>query len=208
MEEFEILPLALLSRGRFHDAGGRRLEGDVKEVVKAAAGGKALYVIDADGVAANRPNLDVIKRASRHAELWVDAGPRFSDDAMDIFVAGADRVTVRSSMVRGEEELRELAELSDASFLGVEYDPRLRPNPEWRDLSESVVRRLSEELGLGVVVIDVASGSGNGQIARPIVGAWEGFGGRKFALGGKVDERVESDLRTLGFAGAIGSRRP
>lgn len=176
-------------------------------MVKQAAGGKALYVIDADGIASNKPNLRLLKAASRKAELWVDAGPRYADDAMDLFVGGADRVTARWSKLRSEDELAELAELSEDAYLGVEYDGGFRQNPGMKATAERDMREIATKFGVGVVVVDLKSGAGSGAPSRGVVSAWEGFNGRKYALGGDFDEHSIADLRSLGFSGAIGTRR-
>jgi uncharacterized protein related to proFAR isomerase len=207
LEDFELLPLLLVSRGRFHSADGALLEGEASDVVKKAADGKALYIIDADGISSNKPNIGLLKAASRKAELWVDAGPRYADDAMDLFIGGADRVTARWSKLRSEDELAELAELSEDVYLGVEYDAGFRQNPGMNASSERAVREIATKFGVGVVVVDVKSGSGLGGLSKGFLSGWEGFNGRKYALGGEIDEHVVGDLRSLGFAGAIGARR-
>ena len=55
-----------------------------------------IYLLDLDGTEKNRPNLDVYQRLAGIYTRWVDAGPRRLGDVVDILMAGATRVTIRS----------------------------------------------------------------------------------------------------------------
>lgn len=48
-----------------------------------------IYLVDVDGVVRNEPQLDYLQEISRGHSVWVEAGPRSSDQVIDIVVAGA-----------------------------------------------------------------------------------------------------------------------
>lgn len=117
---------------------------------------------------------------------------------MDLFVAGAESVTLRWNTVASVEELREAASLCDPAglFVGLEFPGGrfLRHRKDARD-ARGVVS-LAEELGLGVVfmVEDVSPVVLRGlplssQVANFVQGPVWGRG---------------EELEALGFAGALG----
>lgn len=73
--------------------------------------GKVL-VWDLEGIERNRPNLALV----RHFEgepVWVDAGVRHAEGAVDVLVAGAERAVVGTKTLRSLTEFDEARELSD-----------------------------------------------------------------------------------------------
>lgn len=76
-----------------------------------------VYVVDLDGIERGEPQLDYIQELSREATIWVDAGIRNSDQAIDILVAGASRAVLSSATLDGPREVRRSWRLStDISF--------------------------------------------------------------------------------------------
>ena len=71
-----------------------------------------VLVWDLDGIERNRPNLGLV----RHFEgepVWVDAGVRHAEGAVDVLVAGAERAVVGTKTLRSLSELDEARELSE-----------------------------------------------------------------------------------------------
>ncbi len=71
-----------------------------------------VLVWDLDGIERNRPNLALV----RHFEgepVWVDAGVRHAEGAVDVLVAGAERAVVGTKTLRSLSELDEARELSE-----------------------------------------------------------------------------------------------
>jgi hypothetical protein len=64
-----------------------------------------LYVIDLDGIDRDSPQLDYLQEMSRDGELWVDAGIRTADQAIDVLIAGASRAVLSSSALDSPEEV-------------------------------------------------------------------------------------------------------
>ena len=64
-----------------------------------------LYVIDLDGIDRDSPQLDYLQEMSRDGELWVDAGVRTADQAIDVLIAGASRAVLSSSALESIDEV-------------------------------------------------------------------------------------------------------
>lgn len=116
MSEIEVLPRILIldgeavyeKEGEFHQIDVVASEG-VDNLI--ATHGKVLMV-DLNGFRTNRPRLDFIKMFEKKS-IWVDAGVRLADFAIDIFIGGAERTILRTETLNSLDELRKAHELSD-----------------------------------------------------------------------------------------------
>jgi len=70
----------------------------IRTLTKRLTANQPLYLLDDDGITANRPNYNTYQRLSTHADLWIDAGPRSLDDAIDLIMAGATTLVIRPSL--------------------------------------------------------------------------------------------------------------
>lgn len=155
-----------------------------------------LVLVDVTGVRTNDADLEFLQAAGRrHASLWVDAGSRYATDAMDLFVAGAETVTLRWNTLHSADELQEASEMTQAGslFVGLEY-PRgafLR-NPRDPRGPEEVVK-LAESVGAGVVYyVDRADES----FLRALPPAT-----LRYAQGAPLS--AAQDLQAMGFRGML-----
>ncbi len=110
-----MIPAVMIQRGRaltpgpdgpvlLKDDAGR--PADVLDLAdRLIAEHGRLYVIDLDGIDRDSPQLDYLQEMSRDGELWVDAGVRTADQAIDILVAGASRAVLSSSALDAPEEV-------------------------------------------------------------------------------------------------------
>jgi hypothetical protein len=57
-----------------------------------------IYILDIYGINKDKPNLCIYQRLSRDFELWIDSGPRNLGDVVDVFLAGANKITIRRSI--------------------------------------------------------------------------------------------------------------
>ncbi len=57
-----------------------------------------VYFYDEDGINNDKPNLCLIPKLSKHADLWVDTGPRDFGAVVDILMAGASHITLRQNL--------------------------------------------------------------------------------------------------------------
>lgn len=89
-----VVPLVHTKKGRLHDG----LDGEpltVDEVFARVQKDTMLYVLDADGIEHDNPDLELYQQLTEHCVLWVDDGPRRIDDVMDTIMAGATNLTIR-----------------------------------------------------------------------------------------------------------------
>jgi hypothetical protein len=79
-----------------------------------------LYVVDLDGIERADPQLDYVQEIARDMTLWVDAGVRTADQAIDVLVAGAGRAVLSSAYLRGPRQLSRAWKLSTELAFEVE----------------------------------------------------------------------------------------
>jgi hypothetical protein len=148
---FETLPVLHVERRRLPEYPGVDPEEAFTRLGRRFG---RLALVDVTGVRTNDADLEFLQTTGRrHASLWVDAGSRYATDAMDLFVAGAETVTMRWNTLHAAEELREASDMTQAGnlFVGLEY-PRgafLRNARDPRSADEVV--KLAESVGAGVV---------------------------------------------------------
>ncbi len=116
MATIEILPRTNMLDGRMvyeTDDDYQPLDLDFCESVEKLIFeyGKTL-VVDLNGFRSNRPRLDIIRMFEKKP-IWVDAGVRLADVAIDIFIGGAEKTVLRTATLASMEELRKAHELSD-----------------------------------------------------------------------------------------------
>lgn len=92
-----MIPIIYIKKKKIVDDNGRilKVSKEIGEVVKSL--GKEygeVYLVDIDGLEKNKADLNLYGKLS-HDSLWIDAGPRFLGDLVDLFVAGASKVTIR-----------------------------------------------------------------------------------------------------------------
>lgn len=149
---FETLPVVHLERGAFPEYPDADPERALTELARRFG---RVVLVDAGGVRANDADLEFVQTASRRRAVWVDAGSRFATDAMDLFVAGAETVTMRWNTLDSADELAEAAGLCQPGslFLALEF-PRgqfLRHRADKRDAEE--VARFAAEHSVGLVFV-------------------------------------------------------
>jgi hypothetical protein len=85
-----------------------------------------LYCLDLDGIEKEKPNLCSYPKLSKHFSLWVDAGPRNLGDIVDAVLAGAQKITVRTSLWQNfdSSKVRDITECE----LFVDFDPKCYSN--------------------------------------------------------------------------------
>ena len=150
-----LMPCLMLSKGRIMlpaeggPATARTKEGkpfDLFEVAdKLIAQYGRLYVVDLDGVDHDQPELDYLQEIARGGEIWVDAGVRTADAAIDVLVAGAQRAILSTAFLRSERELRRAWRLSSDLVFELEVRKGLVAGPtlEWAG-------RRPEEVAAGI----------------------------------------------------------
>lgn len=149
---FETVPVVHLDRSRFPEFPDADPEAALAQLAKRF---ERIAIVDVEGIRTNEPHVEFIQTASRKRSLWVDAGSRYAEDAMDLFIAGADTVTMRWNTLDSPKELDEAASLCQPGslLLGLEF-PRGAFLHHARDKRGAAdVARFAESLGVGLVIL-------------------------------------------------------
>ncbi len=110
-------------------------------------------VSDLEGINRDRPQLELIKEISTKMELWVDGGSRSADSAIDILVAGAEKVVMGTKTLKDLEELEKAFELSENVILGIDYDNGIVSLKKTiRDMSPLDLAREAKKMGLENII--------------------------------------------------------
>lgn len=149
---FETLPVVHLDEGRFPEYPAEDAERVLTTLARRFG---RVVLVDVAGVRENDADLEFLSLAARRRAIWMDAGSRYATDAMDLFIAGADAVTLRWNTLDSPEELEEAAELCQPGtlFLALEY-PRgafLRNPRDKRDAAD--VAAFAASIGVGLVFV-------------------------------------------------------
>ncbi len=164
-----IVPCLMIGRGRVmlpadggpriaRDSDGRPL--DVLDTVDLLlAEFPRLYVVDLDGVDDGQPQLDYLQEICRSADVWVDAGVRNADQAIDVLVTGARRAVLSSAYLESAKELRRSWKLSQDLVFEVEVDDgRVHArSQEWDGRAVAEVLGPARDLGLADVMLGFRS---------------------------------------------------
>ncbi len=114
-----------------------------------------LFVVDLEAIDGRDPQLDLMQEVSREISLWVDAGVRTADQAIDVLVAGAERAVLSSARLNGPEELARAWSLSPNLAVEIELqDGTLTPvHPDWRAASAAdLAQRVLTEAQVPLIV--------------------------------------------------------
>ena len=114
-----------------------------------------LYLADLDGLEQNNPQVEYIQELSREMPLWVDAGVRRAELAIDILVAGAQKAVLSSSYLGGPRELRRAWKLSTELVFELEtVSGHLEGVPaSWETQDPLEMVRIAREVGIPEVVV-------------------------------------------------------
>lgn len=190
---FETLPVVHLEAGRFPEYPGVDPERVLTQLARRFG---RVALVDVEGIRSNEPQVEFLQAASRRRALWVDAGSRYATDAMDVFVAGADALTMRWNTLRDARELDEAAQLAQPGslFLALEFPKgHFLPNPRDKRGPEQVVQ-LAESAGVDVVMIGDALDSSALRGLPPA---------RTHRWVQGLPRRLLGDAESMGFAGAL-----
>ncbi len=113
-----------------------------------------IYVVDLTGIEHGEAQLDYLQELSRDAVLWVDAGVRTVDQAIDVLVTGAQRAVLSSSRLEGPGELRQAWQLSSEIAFEVEIEEgAARADSGWGSHEPAAVARAARGSGPDQLVI-------------------------------------------------------
>jgi hypothetical protein len=160
-----LMPCVMLRRGRVCRPGpdgpvpSRTAQGtdvDAFDVLDALAPQyRSVYLVDLDGLERNVPQLEYIQELSRDTTLWVDAGVRRADGAIDILVAGAERAVLSSSYLQGPRELKRAWKLSTEIVFEVELSDGIASpaDPGWGSADAVALAASARAAGPDTVIL-------------------------------------------------------
>lgn len=151
------------------DADGRPL--DVLDTAdRLLADYPRLYVVDLDGVDHGQPQLDYLQEICRTQDVWVDAGVRTSEMAIDVLVTGARRAVLSTAYLEGPRELRRAWKLSPDLVFEVEVRGATAQAhaAEWHQQPVREVLRSARELGLTETMLGFREGPVDWQLAAEV----------------------------------------
>ncbi len=158
-----------------------------------------LYVVDLDGIEDNRPQLDFLQEIAREADVWIDAGPRTADQAIDILITGGRRAVLSTAYLRSEDELRKAWALSPD--LAVEVEVRdsgvVAAEPAWTGRPVPEIAAAVRAVGVEQVVVSYRERDTDWSSVRSVAD-----GGPTW-VGGTFERSQASALGPTGAAGAI-----
>ena len=175
-----LVPCLMLSKGRIMlpaeggPAPAHPKEGgsfDLFEVAdRLMAEHGRLYVVDLDGIDRDQPQLDYLQEIAPGGEIWVDAGVRNADQAIDVLVAGAQRAILSTAFLESERELRRAWRLSSDLVFEIEVRDRKVASrvPEWSGQDPMAVAALARAEGPGDVVLSFREYPVDWATVRPI----------------------------------------
>jgi len=95
-----------------------------------------ILITDINGINRDKPQLELSRELSTKMKLWIDAGSRTRDGAIDILVAGAERVVLGTKTLIDLGELEKALELSENVVLDIDYDDGIvSPRKTIREMS-------------------------------------------------------------------------
>ena len=204
-----LLPCLLISHGRImvpgeggpvvaRDAG--RSPYDLFDVSdRLMAEYRRLYLVDLDGVDQDRPQLDYLQEIARAGEVWVDAGVRSADQAIDVLVGGAQRAVLSTAFLRSEKELKRAWRLSSDVLFEIEIRDGKVPSPaeEWTGRTPSEVAAAVRALGPTDLVLSFREAAVDWATVRPIAQ------GGPVWVNGTFERDQAADLAEAGCHGGI-----
>lgn len=194
--DIEILPRLAFHRGRLLGYFPRIFD-PKKEIEKILEEHGKILFHDMDGILQNRPQLDLIKKWEGKG-IWVDAGVRFAEGAMDLLVAGAEKVVLGTRSLRGMGELKKACDLSEDIIFEIDFQGEtLQKNITIKSSSSLDLIKTAEDMGIDICIFFDESGIMDSSIlsSSPV---------EKLSLyAGLVKKSDVSYLKRFGIRGAV-----
>ncbi len=177
-----LVPCLMLREGRVcvpgpdgpvtaRDAAGKPVDPfDVLDLVSGEY--PRLYVVDLDGIEKQEAQLDYLQEFAREMTLWVDAGVRTADQAIDVLVAGARRAVLSTAYLLGPKELRRAWRLSTEFVFEVEVEGATitKAASTWETQDPYELLRSVRELGIDRLLVSPRNSGIDWELIRRVSG--------------------------------------
>lgn len=115
---------------------------------------KVFYISDINGIEEGKLQLDFIKRNSLKNELWINGGVRYSENVIDILVAGASYVVIGTKTLVSLKELEKAFELTENIIFQIDYKNRIISyDLEVIKMSVKKLKERCREIGIGKIIL-------------------------------------------------------
>jgi uncharacterized protein related to proFAR isomerase len=163
-----------------------------------------VYILDIDGIEANRPALKLIAKMSNRKELWVDAGSMTCGGAADVLISGAAMVVIGTKSVLGLKHLEDAVELSENVILSFDVDGGvIAADKDIGSMQFDELMAKAYELGIRRVLLFDLGGLRDGRLPdRELVGKLVGKFEECYVAGHVRPDNI-SDLENAGVKTAI-----
>lgn len=132
---FKNQNLVIVDQGSYEKYSYNDMEVDLWGAFKELESYDKIYLLDIDGIEFNKPQTEIIRKASTSKEVWADIGARNAEGITDAFIAGADKAVLSTKTLESFEEIERSIELSEDLILCVDYkDELISPSKEIRDM--------------------------------------------------------------------------
>ncbi len=158
-----------------------------------------LYVVDLDGIEHGNPQLDYLQEIARDMALWVDAGVRSADQAIDILITGARRAVLSSAYLRSPKQLARAWRLSSELVFEIELEHSqvLPAAADWGTSDPVELARTVRAVGPDHVVLSPRGTEFDWSIVRAIAAEGPTW------VDGSFSVRETSRLGEAGAAGGV-----
>lgn len=188
---------------RLEDEDGRPLDPVLfaEQVLKQY---ERVLLVDIDGIERGSPQVGLLQEMGAQGEVWVDAGTRYAESAIDLLVGGATAVVLGTKTVAGVDELKSAVEMSDAVFLGIDYDRGVvAQDGQLRHMSPRSLLDIARNLGFPKLLFtDLGRGQGERPLEAAVIRELSS-GSLPLYVGGGVREGDLGELGKLGASGAL-----
>ena len=129
-----------------------------------------LFVVDLDAVEQDRPQLDYLQEIARDTDVWLDAGVRTADEAIDALITGASRAVMSTSLLRSAKVLARAWKLSQDLVFEVEIRTGAVDTsiPEWSALSPVDLAAVARAVGIPDVILTYREGPIDWSVVREV----------------------------------------
>jgi len=114
--------LVIVEDGAYRAISYDGINVSLREAFEKLSDYEKIYFLDIDGIEHNRPQTEIIRKASTMKRVWADIGARTSESMTDAFIAGADKAVLSTKTLTSFKEIEKSVDLSDELVLCVDYD--------------------------------------------------------------------------------------
>lgn len=167
---FKNNQLVIVREGEYVRYSEERKNFDLRGAFKELKDFDRIYLLDIDGIESDKPQTELIRKATATKNIWVDIGARHAEGITDAFIAGADKAVLSTKTLLSFEEIERSIELSDELILSIDYDGKIvSPSEEIRKMGVAELTEKCVDRGIDMIIYsDLSTGAFDGSGLRKI----------------------------------------